>query len=62
MVRCPMGLRPEIDCAGEAQLQLQITDSSSRQRGRPIIRQSKCQKIISKEMKKKIGRGFQMLA
>jgi hypothetical protein len=35
MVTSPTGLGPESDCAGEGQQQLQTTDPSSRQRGRP---------------------------
>jgi hypothetical protein len=35
MATGPTGLGPENDCAGEGQLQLQTTDPSSRQRGRP---------------------------
>jgi hypothetical protein len=33
MVMSPAGLEPENDCAGEAQQQLQTTDTSSPQRG-----------------------------
>jgi hypothetical protein len=36
MVASPTGLGPENDCAGEGQEQLQATDPSSRERGRPI--------------------------
>jgi hypothetical protein len=35
MVMSPAELRPEKDCAGEAQQQLKITDPTSRQRERP---------------------------
>jgi hypothetical protein len=35
MATSPMELGPENYCAGEDQLQLQTTDPSSRQRGRP---------------------------
>jgi hypothetical protein len=35
MVMSPAGLRPKKDCSGEAQQQLQNTDSTSRQKGRP---------------------------
>jgi hypothetical protein len=35
MVACPKLLGPETDCAGKGQQQLQTTDPSSRQRGRP---------------------------
>jgi hypothetical protein len=31
----PEGLRPEKDCAGNAQKQLKTTDATSRQAGRP---------------------------
>jgi hypothetical protein len=33
MVASPTGLRPENECTGEVQHQLQMTDPSSRQRG-----------------------------
>jgi hypothetical protein len=36
MVASPTGLRPEIDSAGEGQLQFYMTDPSSRQKERPI--------------------------
>jgi hypothetical protein len=38
MVIGPAGLRTKKDCAGEAQLQLQITGTTSCQRGRSIIK------------------------
>jgi hypothetical protein len=37
MVMSPAGLGPENDCAGEDQKQLQTTDPSSRQKGRPTL-------------------------
>jgi hypothetical protein len=33
----PVGLRSEKGCAGKAQQQLYTTDTTSRQRGRPIV-------------------------
>jgi hypothetical protein len=40
MVMSTAGLEPEKDCAGETQQQLKITDSPSRQSGRPTLTNS----------------------
>jgi hypothetical protein len=40
--------------AGEAEQQLQITDQSSHQRGRPIYHTHNCLKIISRRKGKKL--------
>jgi hypothetical protein len=46
------GLRPETDCFGEAQQQKQITDPSSRQRGRHKITNPQLSKDNFKEKEK----------
>jgi hypothetical protein len=45
MVMRPAGLRPDKDCAGDAQQELNTTDRTSRQRGNPEHRGSICQTV-----------------
>jgi hypothetical protein len=52
MVLSPAELRPERDCAGEDQQQEQITDQSSRQRGRYKITNPQLSKANLKEKDK----------
>jgi hypothetical protein len=52
MVLSPAGHRPERDCAGEALQQQEITDLSSRQRGRYKITNQQMSKEIFKEKEK----------
>jgi hypothetical protein len=61
MLVSPVGLRSEKGCAGVTRQKLKITDPTSRQRGRPILRNPQLSKII-KEKRGKIGRGSQMSA
>jgi hypothetical protein len=52
MILSPTWLRPERDCAGDDQKQQQITDPSSRQRGRYKITNPQLSKENSKEKEK----------
>jgi hypothetical protein len=55
MVLSPAGLRPERNCTGEEQQQQQITDPSSRQRGRYKITKPQLSKENFKEKEKLIA-------
>jgi hypothetical protein len=54
MVFSPAGLRPELDCAGEAQQQQQITDSLVRE-GSTKLQTHNCLKKISRRKTKLIA-------
>jgi hypothetical protein len=58
MVLSPARLRPERDCTGDVQQQEQVTDPSSRQRGRYKITNAQLSKENQGE--RKIGRESQM--
>jgi hypothetical protein len=60
-IKCsnPVGLRPEKDCAGDAQQKLKTIEPTFRQKRRPHQQIRNCLKII-KERRKKIGCGSQM--
>jgi hypothetical protein len=55
MVLSPAGLRPERDCAGEDRQQEQITEPSSRQRGRYKITNPQLSKVNLKEQEKLVA-------
>jgi hypothetical protein len=52
-----MGPRPEKSCAGDARQKLKTTDSTSRQRGRPISTNQQLSKNNKREKGKKWSRG-----
>jgi hypothetical protein len=50
-----MGLRPEKDCVGEVEQQLQFTESSSQQRGCHTRKKCNCLKKMSMKEKEKLA-------